>query len=409
MLEALGDYSRQKGLLVNVGKSQVVVFNTRGNPSEQFEMNGQQLLVGKDFKYLGMRLSRSMCMKNAQGLAANALSGAAREVFRLGKEHGVLKSSAWAMVRLFKVLAMPAGMYGCQIWGTRFLNLGLPYDSDVQRRHLSFWRRLLSVPRATARQVLLAEAGCKPFQWCWFRAIVKWQHKIVGSNSPLMVDVVKADAELAKAGCKKCWSAELSDALRKLGQDGGAGNAWAECMLNAGRLDKEAIFARLKVQFEEKLWQGLPQDVRRPGIERRKLANYYAWCRVAVTGTREPPYLKEERLARARLICRFRTGGCSQLSCEAGRRIGLPWEERTCLRCDLGCVDDEYHLALECGSTVDLRQLEEFEDMIRLAGGSLRQLLQCESRTVSNYIVRIMRRVEGWQADATQGHDNASQ
>jgi hypothetical protein len=75
----------------------------------------------------------------------------------------------------------------------------------------------------------------------------------------------------------------------------------------------------------------------------------------------------------------------------------------------MNCVDDEHHLALECDSTAELRQLQEFDDMIRLAGGSMRHMLQGDSRTVSNYIVRLMRRVEGWQSDATQWHDNASQ
>jgi hypothetical protein len=183
-------------------------------------------------------------------------------------------------------------------------------------------------------------------------------------------------------------------------------------VLNAERLDMAAIDERLKMQYEEKPWDGLGMDVRKPEIEHRQLANYYAWCRPnSVMGVRvkEQAYMKEERLVRARAICRFRTGCCTDLRAVAGRGTGIPWAERTCMRCSMNSVDDEHHLLLECECTEELRRQQEFADMLRHADGELRKLLLCDSRTVSRYIVRALKVVEGWPAVATQGHDNASQ
>ena len=60
MLNTLAAYAEEKGMKVNVGKSQVVVFNA-GNAaaSPNLNLNGQVLEAVEDFKYLGVVFERS--------------------------------------------------------------------------------------------------------------------------------------------------------------------------------------------------------------------------------------------------------------------------------------------------------------------------------------------------------------
>ncbi len=39
----------------------------------------------------------------------------------------------------------------------------------------------------------------------WVRAVCKFQRNILSNNSPLLVDMARADAALAAEGCRDCW------------------------------------------------------------------------------------------------------------------------------------------------------------------------------------------------------------
>jgi hypothetical protein len=67
------------------------------------------------------------------------------DVGRLGKELGLARSP-WAMAKLFKTYVVPSGMYGCQVWGTRFAHLSRMLDAEVSKRHLRFLKRLHAGP-----------------------------------------------------------------------------------------------------------------------------------------------------------------------------------------------------------------------------------------------------------------------
>jgi hypothetical protein len=83
-------------------------------------------------------------MLNASQRWAGALSAAASDLTARAKELGV-KRRAGAMLRLYQAYALPSAMYGCQVWGTRFLDWASPYESPPERRRLSFLRRQLGL------------------------------------------------------------------------------------------------------------------------------------------------------------------------------------------------------------------------------------------------------------------------
>ena len=207
MLQGLEEYAGRKGLTVNAAKSEVVVFNTRSLPVRRGGSQGrvqlmfasEPLRIVSEFKYLGLWLHNALSMGKTQEPRARGLMAAMTEVVRLGRSLG-LKRSPWAMVRLFQTYCIPVGMYGCQLWGSRFVHVGKLFESEVSKRHLRFLKRQIGVSYTTSNWAVLSELGCKPYHFYWVRAVCRFQKRILSSNSGVLLDVARADASLATEG-----------------------------------------------------------------------------------------------------------------------------------------------------------------------------------------------------------------
>ena len=76
-------------------------------------------------------------------------------VYRTGSSKGITHRKH-AMLWLFQVFALTAGLYGCQVWAT----FSLTYDSSVTSRanvlHHGFLKKLLGVKKGTDTQCVRA-------------------------------------------------------------------------------------------------------------------------------------------------------------------------------------------------------------------------------------------------------------
>ena len=296
MLGDLQRYAVRKGLTVNAAKSEVVVFGTRSLPVRrpagggvvQFKYAGAALAVKSEFKYLGMLFQSSLCMQEMQAPRARGLLAAIGQVTGLARELGLARSP-WAMLKLFQTYATSAGMYGCQLWGSRYMQLDRMFKSDVSRRHLRFIKRQLGVPVSVPNWTALCEANCRPFHYYWVRAICRFQARILSSNSQLLVDVAKADAALAAEGSGTCWSAEVGRGLESIGVQAGEaelGRAWCAQVFSGEAVNRAQIVQCLEKAYLSLAWEGCAgvQDVRdfmrmHQGQEgsRSKHVTYYCW------------------------------------------------------------------------------------------------------------------------------------
>ena len=268
MLDALHRYARRKGLIVNAAKSEVVVFNTRSLPVRRGGAGvvtltyGDAVLATKsEFKYLGFTLHNSLNMTRTQALRAKGLMAAMSDVVRLGKELG-LRRSPWAMVKLFQTYVVPSGMYGCQVWGTGFAHMNRMFDAEVSKRHLQYLKRLLGLPYSTSNWAILAEVNCRPFHFYWVRSLCRFHSRVLRSNSPLLVDVVKADAALAAEGSGNCWSAELGRALESIAckaGEGELGRSWCDSVFAGNSIPTHAVVRTLEQAYEVEAWGGFDQ------------------------------------------------------------------------------------------------------------------------------------------------------
>ena len=451
MLKALREYSAGKGLTVNTSKSKVVVFNSMMGGTGQspdptqaqaqaqaqarplvLKYNDVPLAVDPHFKYLGLVFHRRINMASMQEPWARALLGSAMRARRIAREFGVHKNVA-AGLRLFQTFAFPSGMYGCQVWGTRFAHINRVFQSAVSLRHLWCLRRLLGVSNSSARWAVLAELGVKPYHYYWVKALLKFQEAIVQSNSSLLADVAKADARLAGDSmpdgrhCTDCWSAELALALRSIGEAAGKaeeGSSWAGQITQGLPFgSRNAVLDASLVAYDRLAWrealmggldgaQGLVRTAQLPEGIRRKHLTYFACFKPTQPGQR-PAYLSlgQEHCKQIKQMARFRLS-CHNLRVELGRRPlphRLPWQERTCTRCSaahrasLACaVDDEHHMIFECERFEALRnEAAEFvpgthrfvpgvRTTLTRAGGSVRRFMDSDPHVVLRFVSKCM-------------------
>ena len=422
LLNGLATYARAKGLVVNVGKSHVVVFNSSfdtrpGQPGQPqvprwsfvfgegtAEEPAPQLACKDEFKYLGVWLHRRGSMKRAVDGWASALSFASSQMYRKAKELGVSRQTP-TLLRLFQYYALPSAMYGSQVWGTGLLDVAQPFKSPIEQRRMSFLRRVAGLRLSTDRHVLMAETGSKPLVVYWFKSVLRFYGKIRDRGregaSPLLVDAFMSDCRLAAAGGATSWAGEFAAALRGLGE---AGPGWAEDVMAGRALDSAAIIRAVSHAVFEAPWSG-------PGLGTKR-REYVERCRQEGGRPRIPVHV-EMPVPRhvCRQVSRFRSG-CTSLRIETGRWAGEPEQMRTCMRCSeqwkvwkagrwqgaLGGehgdepIDDEQHCVYDCESTSACRSA--LVDQGVALPRSLRELLTDISPDTARFISDCMDKVE---------------
>ena len=132
------NYTRFKGLELNTDKTKFMVFFSKDTPAIPTPTyDGTPLELVTHFKYLGFTLTRDGSMHTAAEKMADNLRLAIAKVYRTGSSKGITHRKH-AMLWLFQVFALTAGLYGRQVWAT----FSLTYDSSVTTRahvlHLGF-------------------------------------------------------------------------------------------------------------------------------------------------------------------------------------------------------------------------------------------------------------------------------
>jgi hypothetical protein len=439
MLDQLQQYSARKGLVVNVDKSVVVVFNTRspfrlrGGPPVRWSYGARELRVEPEFKYLGLVLHRELNMRNTQAPWARAMFGAVRSTLKLAREMRVRKD-LWAVLRLLQTYATSTALYGCQVWGSRFAHINRIFDSEVAKYHLGVLRKLAGVPRGTSRWALLSELGARPMHEYMIRALLKFHRRLVKSNSPLLVDVMRADAQLAAQGCEASWSQELARALESIGEragDAASGSQWAAAVRQGAMIEdgvavqRGAVMQQLRRAYHRLAWgeqePGPDLDLRTPdlpqGMPGRATLTYYLWFRQG-QGEQQgrpalPAYLRlpSSRYKQVMQMLRFRLGAHSlrvrtgrfetEVTGEDGQREQRQpsWAERTCRRCprehlqQLPCaVDDEHHMIFDCTAFSGTRlEVPGVVSLLMQCEGTVRSFMSSgDTVTVLNFVAKCM-------------------
>jgi len=139
------DYIRVRGLKLNTDKTNIMVFFSRDTsaiPAFTYDVTPLELVT--QFEYLGITLThdRSTLLRRQRGITlthdritlthdrstaaektADYIKFAIARVYKTGDSKGIKQRR---MLEVFQVLALAAGLYGCQVWATS----SLTYDSS---------------------------------------------------------------------------------------------------------------------------------------------------------------------------------------------------------------------------------------------------------------------------------------
>jgi len=140
-----------------------MVFFSRGNSAiSTFTYDGTPLKLVTEFKYLGITLTRDGSMLTAAKKMVGNFRSAIARVYRIGDSKGI-KHKKHAMLWLFQVFALKAGLYGCQVWVTSSLTYDSSKITPTHVLHLGFLKRLLGVKKSTDTACSAKQVRCPSF------------------------------------------------------------------------------------------------------------------------------------------------------------------------------------------------------------------------------------------------------
>ena len=117
-LDMCSSYCRQWKLEINYDKTKIMVFSRGRTANFIFTINGIQLEVISDIKYLGILFCRSGSFSAAKRYIANQ---ATRAMFSLLKKARDLLLPIDLQIELFQKTVKPILLYGCEVWGLGIL------------------------------------------------------------------------------------------------------------------------------------------------------------------------------------------------------------------------------------------------------------------------------------------------
>eukprot|EP00983_Pelagomonas_calceolata_P034492 1081169-Pelagomonas_calceolata.AAC.1 len=82
----------------------------------------------EQFRYLSMLVDKHMNYKVSEEHTVRPYMAAQQRIKEFVHEHD-LRNRPHALIWLFKVYGIPAGMHACQVWGTEYLREGSEFKS----------------------------------------------------------------------------------------------------------------------------------------------------------------------------------------------------------------------------------------------------------------------------------------
>jgi Reverse transcriptase (RNA-dependent DNA polymerase) len=357
-LDVLQKFCGERGLVVNVAKTEVVVFAT-----DEHTWNGyvdglsitygaQTLQVSSQFTYLGCVLH---AFEGWQHMLQGRLEKATVAMNLLDHRCQVLGFHDVATkLRLFNVYVRSVLTSACEIWGVDMLfhrdrRLGLwQLTHDVDKLFIGFLRRMLRVSPTTSAIVVLHECLSVPCIMFVWNCVVRFWDRMVGlPDCSLLKKAFVANCALVVQAGRRCWVGAVLHGLNifhGISVWDGVSPLSATRMPSLGSQLSDFFgdcIARFRCLTGEEV-------LARPSNE-ITLATYFTYFFAGYDRATLPLYLGRLDFGSGLAhMARFRCG-CHRLAIHLGRqgRHSVPRDQRLCRFCG-GHVEDELHVVLHC-------------------------------------------------------------
>jgi hypothetical protein len=201
-LDVLQKFCDERGLVVNVAKTKVLVFNTPVTTAcRDFMFRGNPIERVQSFKYLGILFQAT---KNLDSAVERLVAASKRSLFAMNRRCAELRIANVKMrVILFDTLVRSVASYACEVW----VDSKSIEAAEVVYR--GFLKTLLGVRGTTSSQLVLGEFGKFPFaHFAWGQALAYYNRLCGVSEHRLLSKAWQAQLGMLAAG-SKCWAKSM--------------------------------------------------------------------------------------------------------------------------------------------------------------------------------------------------------
>jgi hypothetical protein len=350
MLDVVTAYSRRWRFRVNPkkGKSEVMIFGRKPrNKDRKWRLAGEEVGETCMYKYLGIELRSGLSFKHYKDKIVTEARKRMMLVWAMGMREGML--GVEDCVRAWQALVRPVLEYGTVVWG----DVKWEQAEQIQRE---MGKMILRCSPKMTNEVVLGELGWWTLKGRRDFLTLNYWGKIVGGMSPsrLVYQVYHNSRSRYDTnhnnnnnhGTNR-WCYNIHTLLKEIGME----DTWHHNTLTPSEAKqwrstvKEKIGEREEAQWKERM-QHKPKLRTYRQLKTRLIFEQYLTTKD-----------REEREVMTRL-----RGGTNELRIENGRYAitnrdrPLELDERRCLICMNGEIEDETHFLLDCCVYEDLRQ-----------------------------------------------------
>lgn len=368
LLSGLERFCAANGMVINLGKSEVVVFNSEWHVGAverlSFSYNGATLTVSKSYVYLGLTFEDGKPMKDALD---RSITKARKALFALYSQcHKLGMHNVDVKCHLFDSLVKSVLCYGCEVWGPDWVSKQCQkgnFGSGEAEEKLQkpFLRQTLGVCKSTPDAAMYRELNRQPFCVHWIRMATQlWNKALKRDAHDFLRLAVEADVELCRstervADKRRLWAFHLTTCWDALGIE------WHDAVGNLRCVDPNTVASSMLSRWRRWEWKDIEDMGQHSWAQQAavvrgapesfskgfKLLTYMQWFASEPWTRYEHWSYHLDRADHIRVMAQFRLGS-HWLNIQQGRcrKPKLPRGRRVCPSC-ASKVEDELHI-LEC-------------------------------------------------------------
>jgi hypothetical protein len=360
-LDKLHNYCSKWKLVVNIDKSNIMIFNKGGFNINKYKFNygNVNLKITNEYCYLGIVFVPSGSFSKAM---LRLQEKATKAYFKI--RHNLSSSSYNCSIKLFTSLIQPILSYGSEVWApyllktlnnTNFLTICDKLPSETL--HIKVCKLILGVHKKATNNAVRGELGRFPILITMLSLAIKYwwslNDKCMKGCHSLVIDALIDNRKLCDTGIFS-WSSGIKGLFNLINRL----DIWNKPNCIQRSSINNVISSNLELVYSN-LWYNHINNLQ------VKLRSY---CLFKKSFSLENYVVMFYRSARSHFT-KLRISA-HNLMIEKGRHVSPKIEphNRICTLCNLNSVEDEFHFIMECPfySTLRIDLLNVFSDIYNL-------------------------------------------
>ena len=346
LLDIVSCYSEKWKFAFNGNKSKVVVFGTQAVSRERYFLGFQQLEVVNQFKYLGVDFKNNFSWKDHKNRIGKKAHSRVAGINKVVAEGLTIEAGE----KLWTSMIRPILEYGAEVWGG-----GRWIEAEQIMRKVG--KTLLGLPRTANNEVVQGELGWWSMESRRDLLRLKYWGRVL--NMPL-----------------ERLPRQVYESSRKITENlpGSWTHTTKSLLIN---LNLTAAWHHQKVG-DMKDWTVLVKQCLKDRESREWKSSILTKSKLKLYSVLKTKLVREDYLdfdspkSYRTLVTQFRCGS-NELRLDMGRRKKENRNDRLCLMCVTGKVEDEKHVLLECYIYSEFRD-KLFDDVRLLTGYDFRRM-----------------------------------